>query len=430
MRRPYSGDKPITSNYGSRSFYLNGKQITDFHDGIDIGGVFDVLAAEGGTVTSAFRGGRVDANPNSSTPANYVIINHGNGIKTYYWHLSTVDVNVGQTVGKGQKLGVSGRTGYATGNHLHFEVNVNGTSRNPRDYINFSTDSDSGAAQPIPTMDGDFITVQSGWGLSHVAVAAGLVPNSDTYAFIYNLNKGWRGSWDWQSLNARMGPGDQLRVREAAQAPAPQPTPTPVVDNAEIKKKDDEIAKLKADLDKASQNAEKANKEQNEKYEALVLAQQEKDIAAQKAIDELKEQKRQELERASQEYAELEKSSIKIDNSGFDAQATHLAVVGIAEELKARGIKEKWHAWVDAHFRSNFVRQLLKYTWPAWLFFGISATLLAAQAYQGDNQFLVAVIPTFLTAGAAVVQFLLTNYDKDKDGKVDFKDFADILNNQ
>jgi len=56
-------------------------------------------------------------------------------------------------------------------------------------------------------------TVLNGWGLSNVAEASGLPINEQTYQEIYNLNQGWRGSWDWQSLNARMGAGDVLRVR-------------------------------------------------------------------------------------------------------------------------------------------------------------------------------------------------------------------------
>lgn len=56
-------------------------------------------------------------------------------------------------------------------------------------------------------------TVLKGWGLSNVAEASGLLINEQTYQEIYNLNQGFRGSWNWQSLNARMGAGDVLRVR-------------------------------------------------------------------------------------------------------------------------------------------------------------------------------------------------------------------------
>ena len=425
MRRPYSGDKSITSEYGNRSFYMNGQLVNDFHSGIDIGGVFDVLAAGGGTVIAAFRGGRVDANPNINTPANYIKIDHGNGVQTYYWHLSSVDVSVGQSVSEGQKIGVSGRTGYATGNHLHFSVYVNGGSRNPRDFVDFNTDNSNNSNNNNMNSN-EFVTVQSGWGLSHVAQAAGLpnIGSPDTWAYIYSLNQGLRGSWDWQSLNARMGAGDVLRVRPAA-APAEAPVST-----VEIDKLKKQIDQLNADKLKIEQDA-KAN------YEALVLKETEKDIAQTAELNKVKEEKRIELEELTtqleqkkSEYAALEGSSIRIDNSALPAQVSNILVTGFTEELKANGIKEKWHAWIDAHFKSNFMRQLLKYTWPAWFFFLITISLLAAQSYNGSNQLLVTLIPPFLTLGAAVVQFLLTNFDKNKDSKVDFNDFTDIFNEQ
>jgi murein DD-endopeptidase MepM/ murein hydrolase activator NlpD len=65
----------------------------------------------------------------------YVIVDHGNGIETLYAHLSAIHVSVGMNVVQGQVLGLGGRTGYATGNHLHFEVHVNGAIVNPLAYL-------------------------------------------------------------------------------------------------------------------------------------------------------------------------------------------------------------------------------------------------------------------------------------------------------
>jgi murein DD-endopeptidase MepM/ murein hydrolase activator NlpD len=65
----------------------------------------------------------------------YVIVDHGHGVETLYAHLSRLSVSQGQAVNQGDLLGYGGRTGYATGNHLHFEVRVNGTPVNPLNYL-------------------------------------------------------------------------------------------------------------------------------------------------------------------------------------------------------------------------------------------------------------------------------------------------------
>jgi murein DD-endopeptidase MepM/ murein hydrolase activator NlpD len=65
----------------------------------------------------------------------YVVVDHGNGFETLYAHFSSIAVSVGQQVAQGQLLGYAGRTGYATGNHLHFEVHLNGQVVNPLTYL-------------------------------------------------------------------------------------------------------------------------------------------------------------------------------------------------------------------------------------------------------------------------------------------------------
>lgn len=98
------------------------------HKGIDIAGPSNlaILAADNGTVTYAgWNGGY----------GNMVQINHNNGMTTLYAHLSSIDVSVGQVVGKGQKIGIMGTTGNSTGIHLHFEVYKNGQLQNPIDYL-------------------------------------------------------------------------------------------------------------------------------------------------------------------------------------------------------------------------------------------------------------------------------------------------------
>ena len=64
-----------------------------------------------------------------------VDINHGNGISTRYGHMQQVVVTAGQHVRKGQIIGYMGSTGFSTGPHVHYEVNVNGQRVNPVNYL-------------------------------------------------------------------------------------------------------------------------------------------------------------------------------------------------------------------------------------------------------------------------------------------------------
>lgn len=66
----------------------------------------------------------------------HIIINHGNGFKTLYGHLSKVLVSEGQNVGRGDQIGNEGSTGRSTGPHLHFEImNAAGSRTNPLGYL-------------------------------------------------------------------------------------------------------------------------------------------------------------------------------------------------------------------------------------------------------------------------------------------------------
>ena len=94
-----------------------------YHPAIDIAPFSPIYAADAGTVVRA-----------GWSPVGYgylVEVDHGNGYKTGYAHLSRIDVSVGQTVGKGQVLGMMGATGRAFGVHLHFMVWENGRFINP-----------------------------------------------------------------------------------------------------------------------------------------------------------------------------------------------------------------------------------------------------------------------------------------------------------
>jgi murein DD-endopeptidase MepM/ murein hydrolase activator NlpD len=76
----------------------------------------------------------VDSGFNGSF-GNYVILAHSGGFQTAYAHLSAISVNKGEKIGRGQKVGEMGNTGYSTGTHLHFSVYRNGKAMNPGNYL-------------------------------------------------------------------------------------------------------------------------------------------------------------------------------------------------------------------------------------------------------------------------------------------------------
>ena len=112
----------ITSAFGMRRHPVFGDN--RFHGGIDIG------APHGASVVAADSGTVVQSTYNSSF-GNLIVIDHGNGMQTWYAHLSARHVSVGAAVSRGQVIGLVGSTGIATGPHLHFEVHVGGSRINP-----------------------------------------------------------------------------------------------------------------------------------------------------------------------------------------------------------------------------------------------------------------------------------------------------------
>ncbi len=103
------------------------------HRGIDI-------PAPAGTAIRAAESGTVITAAKHSSYGNYVIISHGNGYATLYAHCTALYVSVGQTVTKGQTIAGVGSTGYSSGNHLHFEVRLNGVLTDPLTYYDYMKD--------------------------------------------------------------------------------------------------------------------------------------------------------------------------------------------------------------------------------------------------------------------------------------------------
>ncbi len=95
----------------------------------------DIAAAHGSPILAALDGTVVEVFYNHSTYGHYVLIDHGNGIQTRYAHCSEMFVNVGDRVTAGQHIAAIGRTGRATGPHLHFEYIIDGERVDPAPYL-------------------------------------------------------------------------------------------------------------------------------------------------------------------------------------------------------------------------------------------------------------------------------------------------------
>ena len=117
----------FTSPFGYRIHPISGTK--RFHYGVD-------LAAPTGTPIYATRAGTVDtAAYQAGGAGNYVQINHGDGYRSIYMHMTHYIVSPGQHVSQGQVIGYCGSTGGSTGPHLHFGISYNGTYVNPANYI-------------------------------------------------------------------------------------------------------------------------------------------------------------------------------------------------------------------------------------------------------------------------------------------------------
>jgi murein DD-endopeptidase MepM/ murein hydrolase activator NlpD len=128
----------VTQEWGPTSFTMEppytykGVYYPHFHGGIDIAGGCGtpIMAAKAGVVVAS-------GQPLYPYDPGYgVVIDHGGGIQTWYWHITTqVLVTPGQVVNTGQIVGYEGSTGFSTGCHLHFATNVHGVWENPRFFL-------------------------------------------------------------------------------------------------------------------------------------------------------------------------------------------------------------------------------------------------------------------------------------------------------
>ena len=116
----------FTSSFGWRTHPISGTR--KFHYGVD-------LAAPTGTPIYATRGGTVSVASYNGSAGYYVQIDHGDGYRSTYMHMTRYIVSSGQNVAQGQVIGYCGSTGGSTGPHLHFGISYNGSYVNPANYI-------------------------------------------------------------------------------------------------------------------------------------------------------------------------------------------------------------------------------------------------------------------------------------------------------
>jgi murein DD-endopeptidase MepM/ murein hydrolase activator NlpD len=185
----------VTSEFGPRRYR--------WHYGIDI----DLNT--GDAVFAAFDG-VVRVATYSSTYGYVVVVRHYNGLETLYSHLSKLQVTSGQEIEAGHQIGLGGRTGRATGSHLHFEVRYKGWSIDPRLLIDF----DSGTLKAIsiefiPDWL-DYMTYRSTGGYYEIK-------RGDTLYDIaaqHGMSLGKLLALNNLSSRAVIHPGQKLRIRE------------------------------------------------------------------------------------------------------------------------------------------------------------------------------------------------------------------------
>lgn len=138
---PLPGYSVISSPFGYRQLFFNGRDYSGMHYAIDI------PAPEGTPIVASSDGVVVLAGWVNTGGGLKIAIDHGSSISTNYNHCSSIIVSVGQTVKKGQVIGYVGMTGTASGNHLDFKIMRNGEALNPELYV---TPDNSPAQRTLP----------------------------------------------------------------------------------------------------------------------------------------------------------------------------------------------------------------------------------------------------------------------------------------
>ncbi|NMA65843.1 MAG: M23 family metallopeptidase [Clostridiaceae bacterium] len=125
---PVEGGRVTEIDFGKKRF-VNNSPTSYRHNGLDIG-------HDKGEPVMASNNGRVLLADFLIETGNTVIIEHGFGLKTWYYHMDELKVEANDWVKKGDIIGTVGSTGFSTGPHLHFSASINGVFINPVTLIN------------------------------------------------------------------------------------------------------------------------------------------------------------------------------------------------------------------------------------------------------------------------------------------------------
>jgi hypothetical protein len=317
-------------------------------------------------------------------------------------------------------------------NHLHISVLKDGIWLNFMEYLdrslnlklsggftasqqfykNWSTWADK-SLNITNTANMNTVTVQAGWGLSHVAKAAGMSDWSSPSSWqrIFEMNKGHRGANSWQELNARMGAGDVLNVNAQAQV-----KPAVVVD-PKIKELESKINELNSKHQEELRKAEELKKAEIEKIAQEKITEVNiinEDI---QELEKNLEEKKQQILNLQNEVKEYE--TISNFNIGHKEQIDILENV-VEETIEVDGILNRWGSFVDRTFKSKTLRSILKYDVFVLIGFTIPYAVLHLSEITNDTGIITAVSILL----GVVSKLLTTRYDRNKDGKLDKSDMV------
>ncbi|MEU6736333.1 peptidoglycan DD-metalloendopeptidase family protein [Streptomyces physcomitrii] len=134
QQAPEPGSRAALAAPNFRAPFPCGQKWTYSHHSAEVRRALDFVRADGGTTAGtpvlASAPGRATRHSQPSGAGNYIVIDHGGGWTTYYFHLSAYSVADGAQVAQGQQIGVTGSTGNSSGAHIHYEQLLNGVGQN------------------------------------------------------------------------------------------------------------------------------------------------------------------------------------------------------------------------------------------------------------------------------------------------------------